>query len=148
MKRVERWLRLIVQDALLVPLVRAFCAPFRARGAVRESEPLVIVANHTSHLDAPAILAALPPHARHRTAIAAADDYFYRQPLLGLALSLGIGAFPFPRQGSLGLDRAADLLAHGWNVLIFPEGTRSADGALHEFRYGVGRLVARTRAPV
>jgi len=140
--------RAALQDALLVPLVRAVCAPFQANGAFRETEALVIVANHASHLDAPAILAALPPHARHRTAIAAADDYFYRQRLLGFAVSLAIGAFPFPRQGSLGLDRAADLLARGWNVLLFPEGTRSADGALHDFRCGVGRLVARTHAPV
>jgi len=145
---VQRWLRIVLQDLLLVPLVRAFCAPFRANGALRETEPLVIVANHTSHLDAPAILAALPRHARHRTAIAAADDYFYRRRLLGFAVSLGIGAFPFPRQGSLGLDRAAVLLGQGWNVLIFPEGTRSADGELHDFRHGVGRLVARTHAAV
>jgi 1-acyl-sn-glycerol-3-phosphate acyltransferase len=52
-----------------------------------------------------------------------------------------MGAFPFPRQGLEGLERAARLLAEGCNVVLFPEGTRSADGKLGLFRDGVGRLL-------
>ena len=142
--------RALVQDVLLVPALRRYCAPYRTRrpAALDARRPVVIVANHSSHLDAPAILAALPHRMRHRTAIAAADDYFYRQRVLGFAVSLGIGTFPFPRRGIVGLERAAELLDAGWNVLIFPEGTRSADGALHQFRPGVGRLVKRSGAAV
>jgi 1-acyl-sn-glycerol-3-phosphate acyltransferase len=155
---IQRWLRsgpcnaarAILQDLLLVPALRTYCAPYRARRSrtVEANRPVVIVANHASHLDAPAILAALPHRMRHRTAIAAADDYFYRQPVLGFAVSLGMGTFPFPRHGNVGLECAAELLGDGWNILIFPEGTRSPDGGLHEFRAGVGRLVKRSGAAV
>jgi 1-acyl-sn-glycerol-3-phosphate acyltransferase len=153
---IQRWLRsapcntarAALQDLLLVPAVRGFCRPFLADKTTASSAPVVIVANHASHLDAPAILAALPRRMRHHTAIAAADDYFYRQRVLGFAVSLGVGTFPFPRHGEVGLERAADLLEAGWNVLIFPEGTRSADGQLHPFKPGVGRLLKRSGAPV
>ena len=140
--------RALVQDLLVVPALRGYCAPYSTHRppTLDARRPVVIVANHASHLDAPAVLAALPHDMRHRTAVAAADDYFYRQRVLGFAISLGIGAFPFPRKGVVGLERAAELLDAGWNILIFPEGTRSSDGALHTFRHGVGRLVAESRA--
>jgi len=134
----------LLQDGLIVPAVRSLGAPCRASAAVNLAEladPVVFVANHGSHLDAPSILAALPASIRHRTAVAAAEDYFYRNRLLGFAMGLGIGAFPFPRRGPLGVERAAALLAAGWNVVLFPEGTRSADGAQHVFRDGVGNLL-------
>jgi 1-acyl-sn-glycerol-3-phosphate acyltransferase len=153
-KRFQSWLRsrpcnvarAALQDALLVPALRSYCAPYRTVGAERLTMdgPLVIVANHASHFDAPAVLAALPHRLRHRTAIAAADDYFYRRPLVGLAFSLGIGTFPFPRHGQVGIERAAELLEGGWNILIFPEGTRSEDGHLQPFRAGVANLLIAT----
>jgi 1-acyl-sn-glycerol-3-phosphate acyltransferase len=105
------------------------------------------VANHGSHLDTPALLAALPRSVRHRTAVAAAADYFYRSRLLGAACSLGVGTFAFPRQGRVGTQRAAELLADGWNVLLFPQGTRGSSDQL-PFRHGVGYLLAETGAPV
>jgi 1-acyl-sn-glycerol-3-phosphate acyltransferase len=151
-----RWLpcnlfRAALQDALILPAVRAYCAPFRARAETDVTTlrgPVVIVANHASHLDTPAILAALPASIRHRTAVAAAADYFYRDRLVGAAMSLGIGAFPFPRKGRAGIEHAADLLADGWSVLLFPEGTRGSDGAVHAFRMGIGYLLADRVVPV
>ncbi len=148
--RTCTFLRGAFQDNLLVPAVRAYCTPFRT---IRPdsldslSGPLVIVANHASHLDTPALLAALPPGLRHRTAVAAAADYFYRSRLLGAACSLGVGTFAFPRQGHTGTQRAAELLAEGWNVVLFPQGTRGADGRL-PFRLGVGHLLAKSGVTV
>jgi len=145
-----RLAQMALQDGLLVPAVRAWGAPYRARGAdalLDLDEPVVIVANHASHLDAPAILAALPAAVRRRTAVAAAADYFYRDRVLGLAVTLGIGAFPFPRHGTDGLEQAARRLGGGDNVVLFPEGTRSADGSQHLFRDGVGHLLLATGAP-
>ena len=45
--------------------------------------PVVFVANHSSHMDTPAILRALPHRWRRRTAVAAAADYFYAKRRLG-----------------------------------------------------------------
>lgn len=151
-RRGPGWLlHAMLQDVLLVPAVRAFGRPYVAHGAeclAGLEGPAVVVANHASHLDAPAILAALPPGVRRRTRVGAADDYFYRDRLLGLGVTLAIGAFPFPRRGNQGLERAAGLLADGCCVLLFPEGTRSADGSQGTFRDGVGRLLLGSGAPV
>ena len=46
--------------------------------AAEPSKPVIFVANHSSHLDTPTILRAMPPRWRKRTAVAAAADYFYK----------------------------------------------------------------------
>jgi 1-acyl-sn-glycerol-3-phosphate acyltransferase len=138
----------VFQDLVLAPLVRGWCRPFQTSGSTPSDGPLVFVANHASHLDAPAVVAALPRSVRCRLAIAAAEDYFYRRPLVGWLATQAIGTFPFPRRGRLGLDRAEALLASGYNVLLFPEGTRSLDGSQRPFKQGVGRLLLETGVPV
>jgi 1-acyl-sn-glycerol-3-phosphate acyltransferase len=132
---------------VLAPLVRAWCAPFGVSPADCPTGPVVFVANHASHLDAPAVLAALPRSTRRRLAIAAAEDYFYRRAFVGRLCSLALGTFPFPRQGRLGIRRAETLLAEGKSVLLFPEGTRSPDGVRGAFRPGVGHLLLATGVP-
>jgi 1-acyl-sn-glycerol-3-phosphate acyltransferase len=141
-----RWFRAAFQDLVLAPLVRVWCAPFQVSASRLPDQPVVFVANHASHLDTPAVLAALPRSVRHRLAIAAAEDYFYRSRLLGGLVGLGIGTFPFPRQGTLGIQRADARLAQGHSVLLFPEGTRSPDGCQQTFRHGVGHLLLETGA--
>lgn len=141
-------LRAVFQDSVLVPAVRALCTPLQTSCATdldTQPGPFVIVANHASHLDTPALLAALPPALRHRTAVAAAADYFYRHRVVGAACSLAIGTFPFPRTGRDGTLRAAELLAHGCNVVLFPQGSRGCGQRL-PFRVGVGHLLLKTGA--
>lgn len=151
--RLARWpraraavlLRSILQALVLFPVVRWLCRPLRIEGRERlrgARGPFVFVANHASHADTALILRALPRRIRRRTAPAAAEDYFFRNRFLGGLVSLLIGAFPFPRRGSAGLARAEGLLAQGWSVVLFPEGTRSTDGRPGEFRAGVGVLAS------
>lgn len=139
-------------EGVLVPTVRTYFRPFRVvphpSNTTVVHGPLLIVANHASHLDAPAVLAALPPHIRHHAAVAAAQDYFYRSQVLGAAASLGLGTFAFPRHGRDGSTQAAALLADGWNVLLFPQGSRGTDDTWQPFRVGVGHLVAESGASV
>jgi 1-acyl-sn-glycerol-3-phosphate acyltransferase len=104
-------------------------------------EPVVFYANHSSHLDAPMLLTALPPRWRERTAVGAAADYFFDVWWRAAATALFINAFPVERAGSRRSTRLArELLAHEWNILVFPEGTRSRDGWVGEFRQGAARL--------
>jgi 1-acyl-sn-glycerol-3-phosphate acyltransferase len=111
----------------------------------------VIIANHASHLDALCLLAALPLSKLHRTFPAAAQDYFFVNiPRLALA-TVVVNALPFARQNRIrhSLDLCHHVLASPGNILIlFPEGTRSIDGRIGEFRAGIGLLVAGTRIPV
>ncbi len=111
----------------------------------------IIVANHASHLDTPAILSALPLRKLHRVIPAAAKEYFFvTAPRTALA-AIVVNALPFDRYSnirqSLGLCRA--LLDNPGNILlIYPEGTRSTTGEIGEFRPGISLLLAGRDLPV
>jgi long-chain acyl-CoA synthetase len=112
--------------------------------------PVLITPNHESHLDAPTVRAALPPGRRDRTAIAAAADTFFDGNPLGPVVALGLGALPFGRTSDVraSLERVADLVNDGWNVMIFPEGTRARDGQVAAMRSGIGLLATDLGVPV
>ncbi|MDQ4106604.1 MAG: 1-acyl-sn-glycerol-3-phosphate acyltransferase, partial [Actinomycetota bacterium] len=61
-----------------------------------------------------------------------------------------LGAFPVDRQGGgrSALRTALKLLAEGWALGIFPEGTHKQTGGDREAKSGVSMLAARGRAPV
>src|SRR4051812_43894031 len=108
--------------------------------------PGVFVANHPSHMDTPAILRALPRAWRQRTAVAAAADYFYRKRWVAAAVSLLFSTVPISRKGG-GMEKgAADHLHHlirqRWNLLLYPEGTRSRDGSRGKLHSGAAVLAA------
>jgi 1-acyl-sn-glycerol-3-phosphate acyltransferase len=111
----------------------------------------VMVANHTSHLDALCLVAALPLSKLHRAFPAAAADYFFESlPRVWIA-AVVVNALPFARQThvrqSLALCHA--LLENPGNVLImFPEGTRSTTGQIGRFKPGIGALLAGRDVPV
>jgi 1-acyl-sn-glycerol-3-phosphate acyltransferase len=114
--------------------------------------PMILVANHGSHLDTPVILAALPRRMRKRTCVAAASDYFYRNRLVAMLVSLIFNTVPMDRCGG-GLDKRATghvdgLLDRGWNLLLYPEGTRSRNGGTGQLRRGAAVLAARHSAPI
>lgn len=144
-----RGLRSDLQELVLFPIVRAF-ARIDCRGKEHLKEvrgPVVLVSNHTSHFDCPVILTALPHRIRQRTIVAAAADYFYKVRMLGALTSLALGTIPFERHedSQAGLERCKEGLRRGWNVLIFPEGTRSTTGGLAAFRRGAAHLCLETK---
>ncbi|HEY6406211.1 MAG TPA: lysophospholipid acyltransferase family protein [Ktedonobacteraceae bacterium] len=110
--------------------------------------PYIFVANHTSHLDTPLLLAALPLRLRLRLRAAAAADYFFTSWWKGTLVKLLCNAFSFERRGFAGLHCARRLLKDGYSVLLFPEGTRSKDGQLQPFKCGIGRLALATQVCV
>jgi 1-acyl-sn-glycerol-3-phosphate acyltransferase len=111
----------------------------------------VMVANHSSHLDTLALLSALPlSRLHHAFPAAAADTFFTSVPRIALA-TIAVNALPFHRKSrqKRSLDLCRGLLGNPRNVLIlFPEGTRSANGELGAFRPGVGLLLAGSAVPV
>ena len=115
--------------------------------AAEPSKPVIFVANHSSHLDTPTILRAMPPRWRKRTAVAAAADYFYKSRITARGAALVFNTVPLGRNGG-GLGKGATdhvdkLIAEGWNLLMFPEGTRSRDGELGKVRSGAAVLAAQ-----
>ena len=147
-----RSLRWLIQRGLSAPFARAVTG-LRVEGAewLREQKrPAILAANHVSHADTVVLLAALPDRAREQTVVGAAADYWYRRPMLGRLVGLALNTFPFVRTGSAQavLHSSSQLLRSGWNLLIYPEGTRSPDGRMGRFTPGVGHLANETRSPV
>ena len=110
------------------------------------------MANHASHIDTPVILAALPRRFRKRTAVAAAADYFYRNRMVAALVSLIFNTVPLDRDGG-GVGKSATehldkLLDQGWNLLLYPEGTRSRSGGRGRVRRGAAVLAERHKLPV
>lgn len=147
-----RTARDFLQSAVLSPLLRVETTPSVAGVDVLEqvTGPVIFVANHSSHLDAPLILTSLPRAWRERTATGAAADYFFDVWWRAAATSLVFNAFPVERSGGRGraTKLAADLLADGWSILMFPEGTRSTDGWVRDLRMGAARLAQDNGVPV
>jgi 1-acyl-sn-glycerol-3-phosphate acyltransferase len=110
--------------------------------------PCVIVANHRSHADTAALLAAIP--ARRQPAVAAAADYWFRGGVRPRICRVLCAAFPVRRSGggSADLADAVRLLAAGRDVIVFPEGTRSRDGRTGDFHRGAARLAAAAGVPL
>lgn len=140
----------VVQRAGLKPLLHSqVSVHVRGREVLDDLRgPVVFVANHSSHLDAPLVLTTLPESWRRWTAVAAAADYFFDTLPRAVGSTMAFSTFPMERRAGGGTSLATDLLLEGWSVLVFPEGTRSPDGWAGEFKRGAAHLALSTRTPV
>ncbi|MBI3224422.1 MAG: 1-acyl-sn-glycerol-3-phosphate acyltransferase [Mycolicibacterium cosmeticum] len=110
----------------------------------------VVVANHSSHADSAVLLAALPSSAKAK--FGAAADYWFDVPIRRMIASSLVGVLPLRRSGDGGytalLEAAGPLLRQGHTIVIYPEGTRSMDGSIAEFRSGAVRLARDCGVPI
>jgi 1-acyl-sn-glycerol-3-phosphate acyltransferase len=156
------WARCAPARLVRETIMQAFLGPVMSWYVRRRTEnrstfdgirpPVIFVANHSSHMDTPTILRALPRAWRQRTAVAAAADYFYRKRWVAAAVSLIFSTVPISRRGG-GMDKgAADhlhrLLRKRWNLLLYPEGTRSRDGARGKLHSGAAVLARQHDVPI
>lgn len=98
----------------------------------------VIVANHASYMDIPALFASLPKLPQFM-----AKRELARIPFLGAALRSGRHVLIERGNRSSALhtlERAADQLKTGAAILLFPEGTRSTQDAIGRLKTGAARL--------
>jgi long-chain acyl-CoA synthetase len=111
--------------------------------------PFLLAANHTSHLDALAVLAALGERARE-VSLVGARDYFFNRTWKRLVLPQVLHIIPFDREGDFleGLRLCREAIGQGRSLLIFPEGTRSQTGELLPFKAGVGVLAVELGLPI
>ena len=132
-----------------------FTAWHRLRVEGREhlpaSPPFVVVANHSSHLDAFVLSQPLRWRDRDRAFPIAAGDVFFDAPIVRGFAAFVLNALPLWRRicgrHALATFRAR-LLEERCIYIIFPEGTRSRTGEPGRFRAGLGMLVAGTDVPV
>lgn len=161
MTRDSGWARTapatVVREALLSAVFRPLIALYARRTVDGQQHlaaltgPVIFVANHSSHVDTPLILRALPWTWRRRTAVAAAADYFYEQRLLKAAVSLAFNTVPVERNaGAMPDGRSVldQLLDERWSLLVFAEGTRSRNGQVGRLRAGAAVLAAQHGLPI
>tara|TARA_B100001248_G_scaffold72263_1_gene51184 strand:- start:6059 stop:6784 length:726 start_codon:yes stop_codon:yes gene_type:complete len=121
--------------------------------AIYEKHPrLLIISNHSSHLDAISIAAAIPLRYWHRQYAAAAKDYFFSNPMKEYFSKHCIRAIPIDRKGKNGSAiklciRLLTELQQIW-LILFPEGTRTTDGYIHKFKRGVSVFSQKTNTPI
>ncbi len=123
-------------------------APSGLTRARRTAAPCVYFANHASHLDFVLIWSALPADIRRRARPVARRDYWSRTPVRRFMSGRVFHALLIDRGGSAGPPAAAratlaamsGALDRGDSLIVFPEGTRSPDGAIGPFRSGVYHL--------
>ncbi len=104
--------------------------------------PYVVVSNHASMMDIPSLLN-LPLSLR----IVARRSLFHL-PFLGWFMGLSRQIPMDSEHPAQALVRCAEELRRGISVLIFPEGTRSADGSVGRFRVGAFNLAFETGTPI
>jgi 1-acyl-sn-glycerol-3-phosphate acyltransferase len=113
------------------------------RNVPREGAALM-VSNHQSHLDPPLIGAGCPRQM----------SYLARRTLFRFApfgwLLESVGGIPIDREGSAlgGIRAALQALQRGEVVLVFPEGTRTRDGEIGEFKPGLALVARRAKVPI
>ena len=120
-------------------------------GAVDEiprEGPLIIAANHASNFDAPVVGAWLIPRLGRRIHWLGKRELF-AWPIVGWIAANG-GVHPVDRDSAdvEAFRLASRILDEGHVLFVFPEGTRSPDGALQEARDGVAMLALRSGAPI
>jgi len=149
-----RAVRETILQFVLAPLMDIYTRPRIVGREVfsRLPHPVILVANHSSHLDTPTILRALPLKWRQRTAVAAAADYFYKKRAVANAVALIFNTVPLMRQGGGASNGATEhvdrLIDQHWNLLMFPEGTRSRSGKLGKMRSGAAAIAQAHDIPI
>ena len=139
-------------------LGRHFSLTVRASGASpcfpQAGRPYIIAANHNSHLDTPALLAAVYRHKGAQEArklhVLGARDYFFNTPVKSWFFSTFLNVVPVEREAAslASLRLVKEILASGESVLIFPEGTRSRTGQLQSFKPGLGLMALELNTPI
>jgi 1-acyl-sn-glycerol-3-phosphate acyltransferase len=109
-------------------------------------QAVIYMPNHQSNFDILALFAGLPGQFRWL-----AKEELFRIPLFGLAMRrTGYIAVDRAdrRKALLSMQEAAQRIAAGTSVVVFPEGTRSPDGHLLPFKKGGFMLALQAQAPV
>jgi 1-acyl-sn-glycerol-3-phosphate acyltransferase len=138
------WLYALVYWTCAFVMILGYGLRVVGRQRMPRRGPVLIIANHQSFFD-PVLIGLAAP----RRLCYLARQSLFRRRLLGYLIS-SLHAVPIDHEG-LGLDGIRTVLGQlkeGDAVVVFPEGTRTADGRLQRFRPGIHLLLKRARVPV
>jgi long-chain acyl-CoA synthetase len=161
---VVRWVRIGFLELVARPLIWLVLGP-RIGPPVKLAQASLLIANHLTAFDVPVILYALRAADRDHVAVAMSGELLagwrggkaqrHRvvaalTPVAYWLITALFNVFPLPRGAGLrqSFAHAGEALDHGYHVLVFPEGGRSADGRLKPFEPGIGLLAQESGVPV
>ncbi|MFN0214686.1 MAG: lysophospholipid acyltransferase family protein [Saprospiraceae bacterium] len=120
---------------------------FENAAALNKTDQFIVVANHNSHFDSVAIMAALPRNKLRNTRAVAAGDYFGKGSFSGFAMSLFFNAVLIKRKHEEGepsaIEALDECLKNGDSLILFPEGSRGQPGVISDFKKGIAILLQR-----
>ena len=121
----------------------------RGKANIPHNRHTLVVANHCSHLDMGLAKFALGSYGQDIVALAA-EDYFFTNKWMRAYFENFTNMAPLDRRSGLrkAIEQASEHIGRGRTVLIFPEGTRSSDGAMREFMPLIGNLVLNNTVDV
>lgn len=135
MKRAMTTVQLGFYDKVMRPKVYG-------RAFIPHNRNTIVVSNHSSHLDMGFVKYALGEYGQDLVSLAAQDYFFEGNRLRRAYVENLTNLAPFDRKNGLrgALRQSGEVLERGATVLIFPEGTRSTDGQIQEFKPAIGHL--------
>jgi len=118
----------------------------RGTESVDWDKPFLIMANHQSYFDIPVLYASLP-----RAFGMLAKKELFRVPVFSSAMR-GVRCIPIDRsnrrQSLESIRGAAEQVRSGKSIVVFPEGTRSPDGKIHDLKKGPFYLAQMAGVPI
>jgi len=116
------------------------------REKIQPGKNYIFLSNHQSNFDGPMLCYVIP-----RDLKALIKKEMMSLPVLSLVLKQ-VQFVPVerqnPKQAQIGIEQGVKLLKEGKSFFAFPEGTRSRDGRLGEFKKGVFVMAIKARAPI
>ena len=118
----------------------------KGRELLNKKKSYIFVTNHQSYVDIPVLMKAIPNTIR----------FIYKKqlskiPIFGWGMYLS-GYIPIDRENVRtaisSLKKAAGKIRNGISVVIFPEGTRSTDGSLGDFKRGMFVLADEAKVDI
>jgi 1-acyl-sn-glycerol-3-phosphate acyltransferase len=121
--------------------------PFSTSGLenIPDNGGLIIASNHASYLDPPVLAVPI----KNREVRFMARDTLFKNPVASWVF-YRLGVVPLSREKGdvAAIKTAIQLLKSGQCVGLYPEGTRTLDGNIHEPKGGIGFLIAKADVPV
>jgi 1-acyl-sn-glycerol-3-phosphate acyltransferase len=109
-----------------------------------ENKQRIYFANHSSHLDAFVLWAALPLEMRRHTRVIAAKDYWEKTWLRRLIshkiynpLLIERSELPSHESPNHPINQIVSVLDQNYSIVLFPEGTRNEEGGIKPFKSGL-----------
>jgi len=111
-------------------------------------ESFILCPNHSSYLDAFIVFSSLPFSLRQKSFFIGLSKFFEGPIIKGLVPYLRVVPIDFSSNLIETMQAASFILKNKKNLCVFPEGVRSVDGELREFKKGVGILAKELNAPI